>query len=396
MSLGLLMLGAGPARAAEPGRQGADVVTEAALVDAALRNPDLVDRQDASVDHAAADRLAVRRWPNPQVQYTREQIMTPSPQGEDYVVVSQSFDLSGHRLLRSKAAEQRIAATEQDMVAERAGLVAQLRGAYARTLHAQERERVCEQWHVYLSESVEVTRARVEGGEDSRLDVLRVEQELERAATELLLIHDERLAGWTELRSLALDEQLPIEPSELEGPLAPEASEPGELDAPELRALELEAAAAERELEAARRLWVPGLFLGLGYKGVEAIPRRLDGFVASVGITLPVFDFGRADRRRAEAALARNRADLAWTRQRLEVAREGLALRLDALAPKADDADELVELARTAYVAGEIDTIELLDTYEAWMEGELAELDQALAARLARIDLDRLEGRIEP
>jgi cobalt-zinc-cadmium efflux system outer membrane protein len=384
------------AQAAEPTESASRVVTEAELIDAALRTPSLVERQQAEVDLAGADRLAVRRWPNPQVQYAREQIVSPRAQGEDYLTVSQTFDISGHRMLRGEAATQRIEATKQEMAVDRAALVADLRQAYARTLHAQARERVCTQWHAYLEESVAIARARVGGGEDSRFDVLRVEQELEQATTQLELIQDDRMAGWTELRALALDTSLPIQPSELAGPLAPEAREAGELDVPELRALELEAAAADRELDAARRVWVPGLTLSLGYKGVQAVPQRSDGFVASVGFAIPLFDFGRADRRRTQAELARTRAELTWTRERLETEREGLDARLKAFSPSPEGPSELVEVARVAYIGGEIDTVELLDTYRAWMDGETSDLDRALAARLASIELDRLEGRVEP
>lgn len=384
------------AQAAEPTESAGTIVTEAELIDAALRTPGLVAQQQAEVDLSAADRLAARRWPNPQVQYTREQLVTPTAQGEDYLTVSQTFDISGHRLLRSEAASRRIEATEEVMAADRAALIAELRRAYAVTLHAQERERVCTQWHAYLEESVGIARARRGGGEDSRFDVLRVEQELEQAATQLELVHDDRLAGWTELRTLALEAGLPVQPSKLAGPLAPEASDAGELDVPELRALEIEAAAADRELDAARRVWVPGLTLSLGYKGVQMLPQRANGFVASIGLTIPLFDFGRADRRRAEASLARTRAQLTWTRERLETEREGLDARLATFSPAPSGPSELVEVARVAYVGGEIETVELLDTYRAWMDGETADLDRALAARLARVELDRLEGRGEP
>ncbi len=393
------VVGIAPAQAAEPTASTLTLVTEAELIDAALRAPGFVERQQAEVDLSTADRLAARRRSNPQVQYTREQIVTPTAQGEDYLVVSQTFDIAGHRALRSQAATRRIEATEQTMEGERAALVTELRRTYARTLYAQECERVCMQWYAYLEQSAEVVRARASGGEDSRFDMLRVEQELERGETQLELIRDERLAGWTELRTLALAASLPVSPSEIAGPLAPEVKTAGEIDVPELRALEIEAAAAERDLEAARRVWVPGLTLSLGYKGVQAVPQRADGFVASVGLTIPLVDFGRADRRRAEAALAHTRARSTWTRERLEIEREGLDARLASYSPdlsNPSDPSELVEVAQVAYMGGEIGTIELLDTYRAWMDGETADLDRALAARLVQIELDRLEGRVQP
>lgn len=373
-----------------------DRVSEGALIDAALRHPEFEAREQATREQAGATRLEVRRWSNPQVEYTREQLMTPTAQGEDYLTIAQTFDISGRRSLRTRAAERRIAATEHDLDAQRAELVARVRTAYAHTLHAQERERVCVQWQVYLGEAVELARVRAEGGEGSRLDVLRIEQEIERVEGELVLIRDARLAGWTQLRALALDESLPREPSELEGPLAPAERSEGALDMPELRKLEVEVEASQRDLQAARRLWVPSLLLGLGYKGVQALPQHLHGFTATIGLTLPVADFGRADRRRAEATLARRRSDLALTRERLEVEHEGLETRIDALGIASHESSEVVELARTAFAAGEIDTIELLDVYDAWQVGEGNALEQALTGRLAAIELDRLEGKREP
>ena len=214
-------------------------------------------------------------------------------------------------------------------------MVVQLRRAYASTLYAQERERLCEQWQANLVEALELARTRAGEGRAARLEVLRLEQELEQVEVELEveleLVHDDRLAEWTELRTLALAAELPVEPPQLAGPLAPAPQGDQPLALPELRALELEVGAANLERDAARRVWVPGLTLIMGYKGVQMLPGRGNGFVAGFALIIPLVDVGRGDRLRAEAQLARARAESSWMYARVEVAHEGLDARVDAL-----------------------------------------------------------------
>jgi outer membrane protein TolC len=131
----------------------------------------------------------------------------------------------------------------------------------------------------------------------------------------------------------------------------------------------------------------------MGYKGVQMLPGRGNGFVAGFALIIPLVDVGRGDRLRAEAQLARARAESSWTHARVEVAHEGLDARVDALTLDDDDASAIVELAEDAYRADEIEVGVLIDAQRAWLDGETAELDLALRARLARVELDRLEGR---
>lgn len=53
---------------------------------------------------------------------------------------------------------------------------------------------------------------------------------------------------------------------------------------------------------------------------------------------------------------------------------------------------DLSRIAEAAYRAGEASLLELLDAYRAELDAETTELDLALRARLARIELDHLSG----
>jgi cobalt-zinc-cadmium efflux system outer membrane protein len=58
----------------------------------------------------------------------------------------------------------------------------------------------------------------------------------------------------------------------------------------------------------------------------------------------------------------------------------------------ANDSQNLSGIAETAYRAGEAGLLELLDAYRTELDFSTTELDLALRARLANIDLETLSG----
>jgi cobalt-zinc-cadmium efflux system outer membrane protein len=53
---------------------------------------------------------------------------------------------------------------------------------------------------------------------------------------------------------------------------------------------------------------------------------------------------------------------------------------------------ELMQIARTAYTAGEGSVLDLIDAWRTELDAELTSLDLDYRARLARIELDRIAG----
>ncbi|HAZ60121.1 MAG TPA: hypothetical protein DCY89_00945 [Gammaproteobacteria bacterium] len=120
--------------------------------------------------------------------------------------------------------------------------------------------------------------------------------------------------------------------------------------------------------------------------------------MVSLGLAVPLFDRGRAQRQRsaAEAGASRNGYVLALRTARGAV-REAWeeASRLAGLARARRSEIEqiafaLVEMADRGYRQGEISLIELLDAYKNEHDGRLQVLDLESAARTAQLELERL------
>ena len=86
-----------PARGAEPIAVDRTHLTEAGAVNKALANPALADLREGWVGEARADGIEGSTWQNPSLQYTREQLLSGGPLGEDYLSLQQTFELFAQR-----------------------------------------------------------------------------------------------------------------------------------------------------------------------------------------------------------------------------------------------------------------------------------------------------------
>ncbi len=387
--------------APEPAAPIEDTLSEAQAIERALQNPALVDIFEGRLGDARADVAQAGRWPNPRVSYQREQLLGSGRAGEDYLGISQSFDLSGARWNRREGAELRVQAQGQRNEMAKAELVADVRTAYAQLLHAQLRLVVLRRWHARTDRAAAATQARASAGDLSRLDAARIRQELRILDARIAQAEGTRRRAWAELRAVMAGES-ENEPPRLTGPLLPASgpapADPTLADAPQMRALGSELEAAHREQRAARRRWLPPLTLNVGYKSVDEGTGRQEGFTAGASIALPLGDRGQVQRRRAQARATSIDGQLNLTRSRLEARKSELMARHEILsAGLSEDGDEeLPALAEVAYRSGELEVVGLLDAYRAVYEAQGAVLDLGLEIRIARIELDRIHGRTQP
>ena len=164
-------------------------------------------------------------------------------------------------------------------------------------------------------------------------------------------------------------------------------------------ALDLLVRASSLDRAAAARWWLPDLRLEVGWKGVDlGAPGRTDGYLAGASLAIPLWDRSGGLKRIAEgeARAARGRRALLASELVGELAgarEEAVSLRRAAADfRKQTGSGDLVRMATLGYEAGELGVNELLDAYRGAAEDEATALDMELAARRARIDLDRLTG----
>jgi cobalt-zinc-cadmium efflux system outer membrane protein len=379
---------------------------EAEAVRRALSRPALDGELRARVDVARADELAARRWPNPEVSWSHEQVGSDgATTQEDVALLTQRFDLSGRRGLRGDAAARRVEAAGADVALRRLDVEAEARHAFADALAAERRVSIVKAAVERLEGVAGAVARRAASGDVAGYDRRRVERERLTALGRLDVAEGALARARARLAAL-MGASDPSTPFALRGDLTPGA--PPSLatlaehvpSRPDLKALELEARAGELETRAAGRWFIPEVELGGGLKTVDAGAGRDSGFAAALTVPIPALSRDQDERLRgdARARAARGRLSLALDAARGEVA--GLhaeAIRLAAAAARyresgAADPAALLRTAEAAYRGGEVGVLELIDAYRAALDADLSLVELEWAARRARIDLDRASG----
>lgn len=381
-------------------------LTERDVVERTLRRAAFTDAIEGAVEIEAGRARTSRAYPNPQLNYLREQTFGTSGTGEDYLSIAQVIDLGGRRRFQGKAGDLRARAAEQDGDAVRLAAVAEARLRFFDVLYRQDRVAALEGWRARIDEALAIVARRESKGDASTYERRRLEREravatgrldTERATLERARAQLHALLGDDAPRGLRVT-----------GSLLP-AEDPEDLAAlrrssrsrPDLRALDLEVRAASFDRKSASRWFLPDLRVEGGWKGVD-LGRlgRTDGFLLGAALTLPLWDrqLGLARIAQGEARSARGRRALAESEIERElegVRAEAVLLRRAATEFRAETTAASADLVRTAsagYVGGELGLLELLDAYRGAADDSLGALDMDRAARRARIDLDRLTG----
>lgn len=384
-------------------------LTERDAVERALSNPSLAELRAGWVGAAEAEGQDQTAWQNPSLAYTREQLLGRTALGEDYLTLSQQFDVSGRRSFARRAAEQRQGAAEHVADAVRLEFKAEVRRRFYRLLYAQRRETSLADWHQRVQGALEGVTAREAAGDAAAYDRVRLQQELTAIEARIAKQKAAQARAWALLRSLI---ERPVagdaraSAPHLTGEILPTHSGLGKQEAmahtselPTAKARESEGRALQLDARGASRWWVPNPSVGAGYKGVDlGGGARANGFVVTLSVPLPALDRRQGDRTRAAARAQSLRAQtsLAATEARGQAA--GLWEQLTQLSVAASalandgarQSQELLEAAEAGYAGGEIGVMELLDAYRSTTSTDLTVLELAMAARLAEIDLSRL------
>lgn len=397
---------------AEGVASGSTALTEEEAIHRALTNPSLADLRAGWVGEVNANGLDKTAWQNPSLSYTREQLLGSNVLGEDYLTLSQQFDISGRKALARRAAKERREAAEHSADAVVVEFKAEVRRRFYRMLHAQQREASLAAWRERVEARLDAVTKREAAGDAAAYDRVRLQQELTNINARTRRERAARAKSWALLRAL-LDEDVrdgrgPTAANipRLEGHILPARSKAAKREVvertterPTAKAHEAEGRALRLDARASSRWWVPNPSIGGGYKGVDlGGGARAHGFVFTLSVPIPAVDRQRGDRTRAaarsqslgaQASLAANEASgqaaglweevVLLSRASETLAEEGTT-----------QSAELITAAEAAYVGGEIGVMELLDAYRSATNTDLSVLELAMDARLAEIDLSRL------
>jgi cobalt-zinc-cadmium efflux system outer membrane protein len=395
------------AEPAPPTARRTPALTEQEALRLGLADPAFAQLQDAQVDLARSEVLEASLAPNPELGLSYESDSGIGEPAETTLRLSQTFDTSGRRSLREQSAVARLESARLQAEGARQDRRAQLLRRFYAALHEQERAAVLRSWEARVAEAANVVRDRAGAGDASGYDLRRLEHEralaraerdeaggrLAQARAELFSLLDSRDRGYGDLAGRLL----PAVPAPVDTLAA------GIEQRPDIRALRQREEAARLGQQAGRRGVIPDVTVGLGAKRVSEVDRNDWGVVLDLSIPLTLFDRGQATVARADAetravageyvlAVREARGSLQGLWQKaIELQRAASRLQASEVA----QARNLAQTARSAYQAGEIGIVELLDAHRTVKETEMRALDLSLEARVATIELARVSGETE-
>ncbi|MBI4422281.1 MAG: TolC family protein [Elusimicrobia bacterium] len=383
------------------------VLTEAGFLRQVLEQSPRSKLIRSKLDAAAGERRAAGLLPNPSLQLRREQVsLGGDSQSDSFLEAGFPLDVSGRRSLRRSAAQAALDSISESTRADLNRLRTDALTAFYGVLETQERQKAMGAGARRLKVLIETLRGRA--AQASEYDRIRLERERAEAEAEAMLLQRElaglkaevaRLVTW-EGDPLALRVSGELPPPE--NPLPEPAALRSRLEArqPLLASLRKERERAAVEFRRAGRLWVPDLGLAGGLKSSKAGGQSGTGFTAGIGVVLPLFDRGLAERQIKESELSSAESALESGARDARVALEAAFVQArtsrDALSAyrttALPQAERLEQMAGLSYLEGRLGILELIDAYRGGTSARLKELELALNARLDRIKLERVLG----
>lgn len=380
-------------------------LTERAAIEYALARPALRAAEAARLDAAQSAVVESGIRPNPVVSVAHERVDAQTGgASESSVLVSQTFEISGRRALRQAAAATRLQAAQLDAQSRQLVTLQDVRRNFAEALYRQQLLTSHADWLRRIESAAAVVNHLASAGEASGYDRRRLEREMQGARARLQAAQADSSRVRELLASLM---GRPLHASEsLDGDLIPQAPPPLEsLVAsaerhPEMASLDAQAKAYERDRQAAGQLRTPDVTLGIGGKYVREPGFSDHGLMLSLSVPIPLFDRGQAQEQQARAQAMTLQAERTLKLTRAQGELRGLwqqttQLRQAAISYRDQTltaSHELSRIAEASYRGGEGSMLELLDAYRAELEAQTMQLDLALRARMARIELDALSG----
>lgn len=350
--------------------------------------------------------------PNPTLSYGREQASGGGQaNAQDVAQLEQAIDIGNMRGARRDASRVRRQAAEVRLAQAGRELDYEVTRAYALAVAAGRRARSAAHAADAFTVALRVSEQRLAAGDVAGLAHRRLRLEATRYAIGRAEADLAARTATATLAALIRPATAPIAPH----PLLLLDTVPHDVAPPgadslltlalrargDLRAIMLEAEAADAEARLAARERVPMPVLSAGYKGERISPaagsdQLLDGFVAGVALPLPIFDrrSGALEAAQADARQRRAEVDAAQRRVAREVsdARDAYAAarqQVELLAPAiGTEARAALAAADVAYAEGEITLVEWLDVVRAYREAEAgyAALQGELMIRLAALE----------
>ena len=361
----------------------------------------------AEVQALEGNLLQTKAFPNPEIEIAREDFggggVLEARAPQDTLALSQLFETGGKRSARSEAAAQEKEAANQNLLAGRLDLTAEVDRRFVTLLGAQIRLRITAESKTTAEKTTAAVAALVQAGEVAPIEELRARSEealaqvdFEAAQRELFITRRALSQLWGleepdfDSAAGALAEEVPI--PEEETALARLAALP---DLARRRA-QTQRLVAQDQL--AQRLNWPDLTLSVGQRRYTETGEL--AYLAALTMPLPLFNRNRGAILEAASRLQQGRlegrAEEMHLQAALHSAHETLSgsanevriLHEDVL-PKAA---QVYDAVQEGYRRGKYGLLDLLQAQRNLSEANLRHLDALIRLNLAKADLERLLG----
>ncbi len=368
---------------------------------------------EARLLEGEADVEAAKTLPPVALTMDREEVFVGS-EGvalKNSLAASWSLELSGRRHLQVRSTRQLAKAAQlRTKQAKHLFKVQVFRVFYSAALAGLRLESL-QQTRAPLAKLVEQLKTRVAAGDASGLDLARFELELSQ--------HDENISKTSAelmLAELSLGNALGAALGQRVGVredlilpasgLDPQAQAKIALsERSDLRATQSMRASGHSLVQSAGRWWVPTLDLSAGYLNTDFGPGPgptdvAHGYLVSVGVSVPLFSRGKADKKRGQARMRLAEAERALLERQMTAEVLASIMLLKSRVQRTQDfktrqlvqAVELAEKTKTAYEGGEASALALRDAYRQASAMKLRHIELRYLSRLAELEIWRATG----
>ncbi len=402
-----LLLGAVPSLWAQDRTPAqAPLTLRDALRLAADRSP-LLAQTDARFGVARGELRTLGQWPNPTLEYRRENLGAPIDPDEFFTAYI-PIDVTGRRVQLARATRRGDARLQAELAAARRDGELEIASRWIEAVLAADLRATLAAQHAAIADIARLEGIRAAEGVTSEASALRTRVEADRLAHQLALAESRALRARHVLatRLGVPADSLPPLPSLLDTPVTTPDAALAALSDTELLARarrdreELRAATLAREEAALRRRVERGGVLGDWQ--LQGGSKLTGGFMSGqVGLAVPMPLFNRNAGARERAASVEREADASWRAAMLAVTGEVVAAadqlrRLEALGARLSvtpaDGETIAASARVAWTEGEMTLLELLDAQRAAADARATAQQYRADLLLARLTLARAVG----
>ncbi len=376
----------GPAPVAPPA-VGLDELIQIGLA----QNPRLA-RSAFAIDTARGRAIQAGLYPNPTVSVNLDELGDRTgPGGVNTIpLVSQEIVTGGKLKLSRAAATKEVDQATLNLMAQRYGLMGNIRQAYFEVVTLQRRVEILGDLVKLAEKSAEQTQKLLDAKQVARLDLVQLEVELERLRAEEEATRRELPAAYRRLAAVVGVSKLPIVSvtGTLDGPLPPyelERVQQVVLEIhPELQSARVGVQKAQLQLRRMEVDPIPNVTVGAGY--VRQNQNRSNDWTIGVSVPIPVWN-------RNQGSIAAARAQVAQAVQEVGLVENELVERLATAFRDFYSARQRAERYRTSILPKAQETYELsVKAYKGGQFEYLRVLEAQRSVTQARLEAIRALG----